>query len=582
MSTSERRRRLRGDEGFSLIEIVIAMGLLSAVMLASLPMLLSMLSSTVTTRLTTQAKNLSQERLEQLRGLRFHVDRQNGPFLDLLDLYYTNAIATGPVTTVPSGAGTLTGRYVAAGSAKGIAAPVYEVATGALSGATDFRQFVLAQFLAGDGSVLPASRFQGSYDSQDPGGTGVDAPPSLSIRFTVVTEWVQGGAPKELRATTVITDGQPEEPVIQTQAKGVAFSVGSTAKDGGTLELQGGLASLDGAQSSGSSVSGFVTGALATRTGVPAVSGQVGQFALPTQPVSVTGAGGAQNASPCSWFGFGPNSVTNATADIAAGLPKAPADVDAAGGPRVLTGSLARGTGNACGIISFDNLAGGGLGLDTTVGLGKHMGGGPYVQVPNGSTAGVGLSGSGYLTASPITATPRQARSGARVTMAEPAVIFPNSATTGAQGLVKARVSAGQVDCTSAASSTGTGTATGSYTLILEWWGKAPSDTATRWHTATYTYNSANSSALSISGDVWEPAVTDLGDGTKLSQLVQVTVPSATSGVLSTGATTGLRGFPNGVLTLTTASTLSNESGPGHSAIKVQLGQLSCVADDQR
>jgi len=67
---------------------------------------------------------------------------------------------------------------------------------------------------------------------------------------------------------------------------------------------------------------------------------------------------------------------------------------------------------------------------------------------------------------------------------------------------------------------------------------------------------------------------------TMLSTLVQGSA-TAPNGV-ATGASNGLRGFPTGVFTLTTAPTLLNESSPGFSAINVQLGQLSCVADDQR
>lgn len=582
MSTSERlRRRLSGDRGFSLIEIVIAMGLLSVVLVSALPMLLSMLGSTLVTKMNTQAKNLAQERLEQLRDLRFHVDHQNGPFLDLLDLYYTNATVAGSPITVPSGAGTLTGKYYSTGTRRAVTGPFYEVATGALPGAGQFSQTVFAQFLAPNGSVLDKLRYENVYDSQDATGQGRDAPPSLSVKFTVITDWVQGGRAREYRTTTVITDGRPELPLIQSQAKAVAVSVSSTAADATTLGLQGGLANLDGAQSSGSSVSGYVTGALATRSGLPAVSGQAKQFSLPDQGLTTSGSSGAQSGgSGCSWYGFGPNGVTNVSGDVSAGLPKAPTNVDDAGGPKVATGSVNQGTSNACGLLSFDNLVGGGLPLGTT-GLGAHMGSAPYFRVPDSSGSGGGLSGSGYVTATPITATPLQTKAGAQIAMAQPAVVFPNNPASGGLGLVRARVGAGRVDCISGLSG-GAGTVTGSYELVLEWWGRGTGDTTTRWHTRTYSYSSTASTPLTESGDVWEPTTTMLDATTTLDQVVRVTVPSATSGVVTTGTTTGLRGLPNGVITLTTASTLSNEPQAGFSAVKVVLGQLSCVADDVR
>lgn len=582
MSTSERQRRSRGtDSGFSLIEVVIAMGLLSVVLLASLPMLLSMLSSTVTTRMNTQAKNLAQERLEQLRDLRFHIDHQNGPFLDLLDLYYTNADAAGTTTTVASGAGSLTGRYLSTGTSKGVVGPLYEVTTGALPGATEFSQTIIAQFIGPDGAVLPKARYENLYDSQDPTDVGGDAPPSLVVRFTVVTDWVQGNRPKDYRTITVITEAGPEEPVIQTQAKAVSVSISSTAADNATLQLQAGVASLDGAQSSGSSVSGYVTGALASRTGAAPVTGQVGQFSLPAQPVTTTGGGGAQGGSTCSWFGFGPNGAANVTGSVAGGLPKAPVNVDDAGGPKVITGSVNQGTSSTCGLLSFDNLVGGGSGLSTTTGLGQHMGGVPYVRVPDDSSSGAGISGSGYVTATELTAAVPQTRAGSRVDMAKALVLFPNNPFSGGKGLVVARVRDATVDCVSGTAG-GAGTVVGRYDLELGWWGRSGSDTSPRWHTARYTYDSTTGSAPVVSGDVWDPNATFLDATTKLSDLVQGTVPGAGQGVLTTGTTTGLRGLPEGILTLTTAPTLSNEPAPGFSAIKVQLGQLTCVADDKR
>lgn len=576
MSISNRRGRARrGDAGFSLVEIVVAMGLLMVVLTASLPMLLSMLRSTVTTKMNTQGKNLAQERLEQLRDLRFHVDRQNGPFLDLLDLYYTNASSAGTPTTITSGAGTLTGRYVASGTSNGIAAPLYEVSTGSIAGATQFSQVVVAQFLGAGGTVLPASRFQNVYDSQV---VGRDTPPSLMVRFTAITTWVQAGVPKSYRVTTVLTEGPPESPVIQTQAKAVAVSVNSTAADASTLQVQGGVATLDGAQSSGSSVSGYITGAIATRTGAAAVTGEVGQFSLPSQGLTTTGPGGAQGGGGCSWFGFGPNAVSNVTADVATGLPKAPANVDAAVPLNVSTGAIRQGTSNACGMLSFDNLTGGGTARSTADLLGFEMGAAPYARVPDTGTSATGLAGSGYVTASALTVSPQQAKAGGRVAMAQPVVLFPNNPESSGQGLVSARLSQAAVDCVSGRP----GSVVGSYTLELGWWGQGSTDSVARWHTATWNYNSAAATPLTVSGDAWEPATTMLGNGSNLGQLVQVAVPSSTEGRVTTGATTGLRGFASGVLTLTTAPTLTNESGLGHSAIKVQLGQLTCVADDNR
>ena len=129
----------------------------------------------------------------------------------------------------------------------------------------------------------------------------------------------------------------------------------------------------------------------------------------------------------------------------------------------------------------------------------------------------------------------------------------------GGKGLVAAILDQGSVDCVSGTSAVN-GTIVGKYTFRLFWWGKGTADVAARWHTARWTYDSSiNSAAVLTSGsDVWDPANTVLGNGRRLSELVQGsgTAPN----IVATGASNGLRGFPTGVFTLTTAPTLFNET----------------------
>jgi type II secretory pathway pseudopilin PulG len=583
------RNRARGEDGFTLIEVVIAFGLLVVVMVAALPVFVHMLQATAVTKANTQGKNLAQERLDQMRDLRFHVDRQNGPFLDLLDTYYTNATSSSPTTTVTSGSGTLTGRFVATGGGTGgePVAPFYRVSTGPIPGATAFSQVIDSQFLTPDGTAILASAFQNAYDSQV---VGTDQSPSLMVGVTVITNWVYGGVTKTFRTYTRITDGRPQAPIIQSQARAVAVDITSNGADGSTMELQGGVAKLDGAQSSGSSVSGYVTGALATRTGVAPATGKVTQFSLPSQAVSTSG-----NTSPqClagSWWGLGKTDTNNVTGDVSAGLPKAPTNVDASTPYNKAEGYIGKNGGGTCGQLSYANLAGGGLARPTLPlldPLGYEMGTPPYVQIPDVTTgSGASVSGSGYVTSSPLTTTPQVTRAGSAASMSTSLIMFPNNpeatlnTIVGGKGLVAAVLDQASVDCVSGTSSAN-GTIVGKYTFRLFWWGKGTADAVARWHTAGWTYDSTiNSAPLLTSGsDAWDPVNTLLANGQKLSDLVQGSGSSPNT--VATGASNGLRGFPTGVFTLTTVPTLLNESGAGLSAINVQLGQLSCVADDQR
>jgi hypothetical protein len=119
--------------------------------------------------------------------------------------------------------------------------------------------------------------------------------------------------------------------------------------------------------------------------------------------------------------------------------------------------------------------------------------------------------------------------------------------------------------------------------VTVNWWGQGSADSAAKWHTATWTYDSttASSPVLTSGSDTWNPSQTSLGNGLKLSDLLVSSFTTAPA-VLTTGSQTGLRGFADGIISFASASTLSNESGLGFSAIRLQVGQLTCASDDQR
>jgi len=583
--STDRRLRAREADGFTLIEVMVALGLLVVVMTAALPAFLGMLRSTVSSKLQTQAKNLTQERLEQIRDLRYHIDAQNGPFLDLLDIYVTNAPTAPTASTVTAAGSTLTGIFVTSGAvANGEPTfPFYRTTTGPLAGATGFSQVVDAQFLGVDGAAIPAARYQGSYDSQV---TGRDQAPSLLLGVTVITSWVDRGTTKTYRAYTRVTDGRPQLPVIQSQARAVAVDLTSTAADGTTLELQGGVVNLDGSQSSGSSVSGSATGALATRSGQPAVSGLATAFNLPTQSLTTTGASTPQGGSGCSWFGFGSTGVSDPGGDVSSGLPKAPADVDVAVPLRSTAAYIGYNGGGSCGQLSYDNTVGSGSPIPATSGhsVGLEMGAPPFARVSDSSTfSGPSVAGSGYVNSNTLTALPQKTVSGATASMGREVVLFPNNPESGGRGVFSAKLTYSSVDCVSA-TPTVAGTAVGRYSLIVGWWGRGPSDVAARWHSASWTYDSTASAAPvpALGNDVWDPSHTSFANSTTLSELITSPATSLVPSVLTTGATNGVRGFSGGILSVTTGSTLVNEAAPGYSAITLQLGLLTCVADDQR
>lgn len=571
------------ESGFSLAEVMIGMMLTALVMTASLPSFIALLKSSVTVKLDTRAKNLTQERIEQMRALPFHLDRQNGPFLDLLDIYYTNAKLGATTGSLSIGGTVLSGQYVSSGLSRPgePAAPFYRVTTEPLSGASGFTQTISTQFLRPNGAVISAAAFQNSYDTQL---VGQDQPPSLLVGLTVITSWNDYGKPKSFRAHTRIVDGRSAAPIIQTQAHAVSVDVTSTAADGTTLKLQLGVASAGGSQASGSTASGYATGAIATRTGSDPITGLLSQFDLPVQGIRTSGAAAPASGIGCGWYGFGRSGLSRVDGDISTGLPRVPTDVDLRFPDNALTGYLVENGGGECGVMTYDNLYGGGLTRPPGDPIGDQMGAAPYVRIEHsaGGSAAV-VSGAAYVVSNPLTSVAQTSSSGAAAFALQRVVLFPGNPYSGGQGLVSVTLHSSRVDCQSGLPGAD-GKVVGKYQLTMGWWGKGSIDLAARWHTAAWSYDSATSLVpLLVSGsDTWDPATTSLGNGLFLDQLVTSSLTGAAPAVVTVGAASGLRGFTNGILSLNSASTLTNESGAGYSAVKLQIGQLTCVADDQR
>ena len=276
--SADRRTRLPrppgGDAGFSLLEIVVALGVLSVVLVAMLPQLVGSIQATGTAREVSQAKGVAQGQLERMRHLPFHIARNAGDYVDVLDYYYRNrdAPASSPVCT--SG-----GRFVVlTPSNSGYVAPLaarcaYEPATGAFyrsvttvpttTGLPGYTLVVSTQFLSGatpPAPVTPAS----TYDTQT---TGKDTPATPQIGVTATVLQNRRGTIKPATAYTQIAERLPSVTRIRSEVDVRAVDVGSTTPDGVPLTLSAGLLNLTGAVSYASTAGANLaatSGALAT------------------------------------------------------------------------------------------------------------------------------------------------------------------------------------------------------------------------------------------------------------------------------------------------------------------------------
>lgn len=537
------------------------MTVFAVIAMAMLPLLLTGLKATVQTKLETEAKNLAQLRIERMRALAFHVDEQNGPFVDLLDLYYTNTCTPAVARTDGS-----TGAWLADADAATPGAPngpAYVVTFPSVDGLVDFRQRVYTQFLRTTHTVagVPAGCTTTSYDSQ---AAGRDEPPSQLVSVTVLTSWNRSGNSGTLRTYTEVADDRGNLPLITTQAQALALRVSATTSEATpqTLLAQAGQVKADGSLTTGS-VAGMQ--AEAARAEIVGQAGILGATAgisapgtgTPANPVGNTGTSATANEdevgdSGCGWSSFGKSRVENASATTDSGLPLVPSDAvtDAAAptAPRTRSGLVT--SGNGCGGKSF---------------AWRNYVEAPSYPAPYGVRNDIPLvhiddvSGGGDLTGSPIAAgatvsatnliaSPRHVSSKATARTGIVRVMPTNNRST---GLVTVQLSQSEIVCKSGVA------VSASYEVRLRWPGVTTDQ--------VFTMNNAASLPAPSSITFVEGSVTrNLGE------------------YLTWGLATAVKEGTNGVRSVGPVFTLAGKAQAVGRDFSLALGALSCVADDNR
>lgn len=296
--------RSRRDDGFSLIEVMVALGVLSMVLVAILPQLISGIQATSTARGVSQAKGVAQGKLDRMRNLPFHIAHDAGDFRDVLDYYYKSgpgvpASLTASPPTCMSGSSFLiptaaSSGYVAAGATR----CSYEPSSGAFyrtvettpatPGMDGYTTVIDAQFLSNvtpPVAVAPAP----DYNSQI---SGKDSPAALQVGVTVTVLQTRRGTVKPVSSYTQIAKRLPTTTRVSAEADVRAVDIGSVTADQVPLALTAGLVSFNGgvsfasttaanlAATSGSLASGeTAAGASATLAAPPAASVAAGSSA---------------------------------------------------------------------------------------------------------------------------------------------------------------------------------------------------------------------------------------------------------------------------------------------------------------
>jgi prepilin-type N-terminal cleavage/methylation domain-containing protein len=573
-----REARRRGQGGFTLIEIMVAITLVAIAAGGSIPLLIVGMQAANNSKLQTQAKNLAQQRFESMRDLPFHVDRQNGPFVDLLDIYYTS-ISTTSVTHTRAGE-TEVGRWVSGGAASPApSGAFYQVTVDSISGYPSFSQKIDTQFLTVTGNALAASTFT-AYDSQT---EGRDQPPSLMVGVTVITTWNDHGSSRTYTSYTRISDSRGLTSALTTQGSAEFLRVSSAGSAGNALTVDLASADATGAQSTGSVAAADVRTLEAHDAAGTSYQGASAVATSPTGAVSqypatmpLAGWTSGTNGS-CGWVGAGPTQVTDVTAATASGLPKVPSDIDTATPPaHQAAAQITSGSNTACGIFGFANQS---TSYDPNLFLAADV---PLVRINNDSQNNVVVNSKAWVNATSAQASPHSVTSGANSSATKRVQVFPGAGfITDSLGLVDILLTSSTIACSSTVSSgSATQAATGSWSVTIDYW-KA-TDTAghgQRVSVPAYTWNSATGNGSADPLAALDPAsIVVYQNGSTVLHLSDYIDSWSTARSITENPNSGVHQL-DGIVSL---STQQVRAGDLMSAVGLQVGNLSCVADDNR
>lgn len=294
------------EDGFSLVEVVVAIGIVMTLLVAVLPQLIGGIQATDLARSVSQAKTLASSELERMRNLPFHVSPSAGDFVDLFDRYFHDLDAASPPACaegeriIP-----MTSQNVGYVSAQAPrcdwepVGPFYRVVRSSSGPDADpaldgFVVSVSTQFLEPslDAADRPVWRAPApGYDTTD---QDKDTPASAQVGVTVA---VTGERPSARRPVTTYSQ-IARSYQSQTQARATADATGltvgltlagATPTDGNNVSVAGGLLHLDASLVASSRVEAAAAGLTASAgTGQNAGTTRTSGTAPPTGPLEWT------------------------------------------------------------------------------------------------------------------------------------------------------------------------------------------------------------------------------------------------------------------------------------------------------
>ncbi|GEP36375.1 hypothetical protein NPS01_00380 [Nocardioides psychrotolerans] len=338
MWTRSERPAARGrDRGFTLIEVIVAIGLLGVLLAAVLPQLVSGIRANDLARTNTQAKGLAQAEVERMRNLPFHVAPEAGDYIDVLDRYFRDLTTpTTPTSTTTCGsserwtvpAATWTG-YVAATAPRCGWEPsgaLYRHVRTAAAGPSnpDLTGFVVVTHTRFLTNTTPATVVvpPTGYTSQV---TGLATPPASQVAVTVTVFPTRGTSHTPVQSSTQIGRQDLVPSRMSSSVDVTAVEIGTGTVDQLPLTLSAGMVDLAASLSASSEARAALTSTLTgLGTGQQAGGAATSIQAPPdaTAPAASQGSG-QLDASGCALVCWGSTGTSAARVVATDALPHA-------------------------------------------------------------------------------------------------------------------------------------------------------------------------------------------------------------------------------------------------------------------